>query len=120
MKLFIRSVIAVLFLAALTLPAFAQGPRLAIKIGAPSSKCFPITIKNLQTSPLTATAAYLVVFDQTNCKRTCESKIAVNKAVGPCETYSFRICCSGTLPPKYVAYVRIPYSGGYNESFLVN
>ena len=91
-----------------------------MKIGATSGKCFLITLKNLQTAPVTATAAYLVVFDQTNCKRTCESKIAVNRAVKPCESYSFRICCSGTLPPKYIAYVRVPYSGGYNESFLSN
>ena len=120
MKLFIRSVIAVLFLAAFTLPALAQSPKLAIKISSPSGKCFPLTLKNLQSTPLTATAAYLVVFDQTNCKKTCDSKIGINKALKPCEAYGFRICCSGSLPPKYIAYVKVFYSGGYNESFLVN
>ena len=120
MKLIIRSVIAVVFLAALVLPALAQSPKLALKIGSPSGKCFPLTLKNLQSTPLTATAAYLVVFDQTTCKKTCDSKIAINKALKPCEPYGFKVCCSGSLPPKYIAYVKVFYSGGYNESFLFN
>jgi hypothetical protein len=119
-KLFIRSVIAILFLAALTFPALAQSPKLAIKISPPSGKCFPLTLKNLQGTPLTASSAYLLVFDQTNCKRTCESKIAIDKALKPCEAFGLRICCSGSLPPKYIAYVKVFYSGGSNESFLVN
>ena len=120
MKLIIRSVIAALFLTALTFPALAQSPKLAIKVSSPSGKCFPLTLKNLQAAPLTASAAYLVVFDQASCKKTCDSKIAINKALKPCEAYSFRICCSGSLPAKYIAYVKVYYSGGYNESFLVN
>src|SRR3954449_1108745 len=79
MKLIIRSVIAFLFVIAFAYPSLAQSPKLAIKIGSPSGKCFPLTLKNLQTTPLTASAAYLVVFDQTNCKKTCDSKIAINK-----------------------------------------
>ncbi|MFN2623890.1 MAG: hypothetical protein ABR611_13715 [Chthoniobacterales bacterium] len=120
MKLIIRSVIAVLFLAALTLPALAQSPKLAIKIGAPSGKCFPLTLKNLQTTVLTTNSAYLVVFDQGKCQRVCESKIALKKDLKPCEPYTYRICCSGSVPPKFVAYVKVFYGGGYNESFLVN
>ena len=120
MKLIIRSVIAVLFLAALTLPALAQSPKLAIKISPPSGKCFPLTLKNLQSTPLTVSSAYLVVFDQGDCKKTCDSKIALNKTLKPCEPFRTRVCCSGTLPAKYIAYVRVFYAGGYNESFLVN
>ena len=119
-KLIIRSVIAVLFLTALTLPALAQSPKLAIKISPASDKCFPLTIKNLQSTPLTVSAAYLVVFNQEDCKKTCDSKVAVNKTLKPCELFRFRICCSGTFPPKYIAYVKVFYAGGYNESFLVN
>jgi len=120
MKLIPRSLIALLFLAAIASPALAQSPKLAIKIGSPSGKCFPFILKNLQTTPLAASAAYLLVFDQTNCKRTCDFKIAIDKTLKPCEPYAFKICCSGTVPPKFIAYVKVFYSGGSNESFLVN
>jgi hypothetical protein len=66
-------------------------------------------------------SAYLVVFDQASCKKTCESKIPLNKALNPCEAFSYRICCgSGVVHPKYIAYVKVYYSGGFNESWLVN
>lgn len=120
MKLIPRSLIALVFLAAIASPALGQTPKLAIKIGPPSGKCFPLILKNLQSTPLTASAAYLVVFDQATCKKTCDSKIAIDKSLKPCEPYGFKICCSGSLPPRYIAYVKVYYSGGYNESFLVN
>ena len=119
MKLIVRSVIAVLFLTALTLPAVAQS-KVAVKINPPGGNCFLVVLKNLQSAALTASSAYLVVYDQNNCKKVCDSKIGLNKPLKPCELFRFKLCCQGSLPPKYMAYVKVYYSGGYSEDWLWN
>jgi hypothetical protein len=119
MKLIIRSMIAVLFLIALAMPSLAQSPNLAVRISPPPAPdgCFPVTVKNLRTSPIGLTAAYLTIFDQTTCKITCEFKIPLGQKLGPCKTFSFKICCSKPLPSKHIAYVRVNHSAGNNEQW---
>ena len=119
MKLIVRSAIAFLFLAAFAFPALAQSPKLAVRIGPPSKICFPVTIKNLQTIPLGVSAAYLLVFDQSNCQKVCETKIAIDKKLKPCEPLVFKVCCQH-LPPKYMVYVKIFHGGGSVEDWLWN
>jgi hypothetical protein len=120
MKLITRSAIAFLFLAAFAFPALAQNPKLASRLGKPSASCFPFTLKNLEPNLLSVSAAYLVVFDQTNCKKTCDFKIAIDKKLKPCEAYTFKICCDHPLPAKYMAYVKIFHAGGSSEDWLWN
>jgi hypothetical protein len=119
MKLLIRSMIAVLFLTALAMPSLAQVPNVAVRISPPPApgKCFPVTIKNLGTTTITANAAYLTIFDQSTCKVTCEFKISLEKRVTPCKILTFKICCEKPLPPKYIAYVRVAHSLGNNEQW---
>lgn len=119
MKLIIRSMIAVLFLIALAMPSLAQSPNLAVRIFPPPAPdgCFPVTVKNLRTSTIGLTAAYLTIFDQTTCKVTCEFKIPLGQKLGPCKTLSFKICCSKPLPSKHIAYVRVNHSLGNNEQW---
>ena len=119
MKLIIRSMIAVLFLVALAVPALAQSPNLAVRISPPPAPdgCFPVTIKNVRTTPISAKAAYLTVIDQSTCKVTCEFKVAIGKTLSPCQSHSFKICCSKPLPSKHIVYVRIVHSLGNNEQW---
>jgi len=119
MKLIIRSMIAVLFLVALAMPSLAQTPNLAIRISPPPAPggCFPVTIKNMTTGLITGNAAYLTILDQGSCKVTCEFKIRLGKVLKPCESYTFKICCSKPLPSKHIAYVRVNHSLGNNEQW---
>ena len=118
MKVIIRSMLAVLFLIALAMPALAQSPNVAIRISPPPAPdgCFPVAIKNLRTSLITTQAAYITIFDQESCKVTCEFKIPLGKTLKPCETYKFKICCN-KLPSKHIAYVRVVHSLGNNEQW---
>jgi len=120
MKLIIRSAIACLFLAAFAFPALAQNPQLAAQLGKPSGSCFPLKLKNLQPGLLKVGPAYLVVFDQGTCKKVCESKIALGQRLKPCEVYTFKICCDHPLPARYMAYVKVFYTGGSTEDWLWN
>jgi hypothetical protein len=119
MKLIIRSTFAVLFLIALAIPALAQSPNLAIRILPPPAPdgCFPVTIKNLRTSLVTTNVAYVAIFDQATCKMTCESRIPLGKRLKPCESYTFKMCCSKPLPSKHIVYVRVTHSLGNNEQW---
>ena len=119
MKLIIRSMIAVLFLAALAMPALAQAPNLAVRISPPPAPdgCFPVTIKNVTGAPISAKTAYFTIIDQRTCKVTCESKVAIRKTLNPCESHSFKICCSKPLPAKHIVYLRVYHSLGNNEQW---
>jgi hypothetical protein len=119
MKIILRSTIAFLFLIALALPALSQAPNLAIRIAPPPAPggCFPVTIKNLNPGLITGNAAYFAIFDQATCKMTCEVRITLGKQLKPCESYTFKICCSKPLPSKHIAYVRVNHSLGHNEQW---
>ena len=119
MKLILRSAIAFLFLIAFAFPSLAQS-KIAIRTAPLSSSCVIVSVKNLQTAPLNASAAYLMVFDQNTCKKACDTKIALNRNLNPCELFRFKLCCSHALPAKYIAYVKIFYAGGYSEDWLWN
>ena len=119
MKLIIRSAIGFLFLVAFAFPSLAQS-KLAIRTAPLSGSCVIVSVKNLQAAPLNASSAYLVVYDQNNCKKVCDSKIGLNKNLTPCELFRFKLCCSNALPAKYIAYVKIFYAGGYSEDWLWN
>jgi hypothetical protein len=119
MKLITRSTIVLVFLIGLASPLLAQSPNVAVRILPPSSpSCFPFVIKNLRTSLVSVTAAYITIVDQSNCKVTCEFKIPIGKKIKPCENYTFKICCERPLPPKYIAYVRVNHSLGNNEQWF--
>jgi hypothetical protein len=119
MKLIVRSIIALLFMMALALPSLAQSPDLAIRIAPPPAPggCFPVTVKNLRTSTIALNAAYLTIIDQSNCKVTCEFKIPLGQKLGPCQSFTFKICCAAPLPSKHIAYVRVNHSLGNNEQW---
>jgi len=119
MKLIIRSVIASLFLVAFAFPALAQS-RIALKINPLGGNCFLVALKSLQAAPLNASSADLVVFDQNTCKKVCDAKVRVGKTLKQCEISRFKICCNSPLPPKYIAYVKVYYPGGYSEDWLWN
>jgi len=119
MKLITRSAIGFLFLLALAMPSLAQSPNLAIRIGPPPTQaCFPVTVKNVRSTPINCTAAYLYIFDQKTCKLACQFKIPFGKSLLPCQSASFKICCQKPLPPTWIAYVRVNYVGGWNEEWL--
>lgn len=119
MKLIIRSAIAFLFLIAVAFPALAQS-KLALRTAPLSGSCVIVSVKNLQTAPVNASAGYLVVYDQNSCKKVCDSKIALNRNLQPCDLFRFKLCCSHPLPAKYIAYVKVFYAGGYSEDWLWN
>lgn len=117
MKLITRSTIALVFLIGLATPLLAQVPNVAVRINSPTQNCFPVTVKNLQTSTLNLQAAYVTIFDQSTCKITCEFKITLGKKLDPCKTLDFKICCQKPLPPKYICYVRVVHNSGSNEEW---
>jgi hypothetical protein len=117
MKLIVRSMIAVLFLTALALPSLAQRPDVAVRISSPSGSCFRVMVNNLRTTPTKINVAYITIFDQDTCKKTCEFKVSIRKELGPCKTLDFKICCEGRLPSKYIAYVLVYHSAGNNEQW---
>jgi hypothetical protein len=120
MKLITRSAIAFLFLAAFAFPALAQNPSLAIRISPPTSKktCFQVTIKNMRPTAIASSAAYVVIFDQSNCKRVCEFKMALPKKLAPCQSLNFTICCAKPLPPTWITYVAVNHNFGLNEEWF--
>jgi hypothetical protein len=118
-KLIIRSSIALLFLLALAMPSLAQNPNVAIRVTEPSAQgCFRITVKNMRTSQLKVTAAYLTVFDQSTCRIACEFKTSVRRNVNACDNLSFDLCCPKSLPRRYIAYVRVAHARGNNEAWF--
>lgn len=119
MKLITRSTILLVFLIGLATPLLAQSPNVAVRILPPSSpSCFPFVIKNLRTSLVNVTAAYITIVDQSNCKVTCEFKIPIGEKIKPCGNYTFKICCEKPLPSRYIAYVRVNHSLGNNEQWF--
>ena len=118
MKLITRSTIVLVFLIGLATPLLAQAPDVAVRIGTPSQSCFPFTVKNLRTSLVSVTAAYITIVDQSNCRVTCEFKIPIGKKIKPCGNYTFKICCEKPLPSRYIAYVRVNHSLGNNEQWF--
>jgi hypothetical protein len=118
MKLVNRSAIALLFLTVLAVPALSQN--LAVRINPPPVPgCFPVTIKNLRSTPLNCTSAVMLVIDQSNCKTVCKFGMNVNQTLGPCQSFSFKMCCTNPpLPPKYIIYVRVAHALGYNEQWF--
>jgi hypothetical protein len=118
MKLITRSTIALVFLIGLAMPLLAQGPNVAVRISKPSRSCFPVTLQNLRTTPVKVQAAYISIFDQSNCKLTCEFKMALEKKLDPCKPLAFRICCEKPLPAKYICYVRVVHNLGNNEEWF--
>lgn len=117
MKLLSRSAIALLFLCVFAVPALAQN--LAVRISPPpAGACFPVTIKNLRTSPLKCTSAIMLVIDQTTCKVVCKNGLNINQTLNPCQSFTFKMCCANPpLPPKHIVYVRITHSAGTNEEW---
>lgn len=118
MKLITRSTIVLVFLIGLATPLLAQSPNVAVRINSPRQSCFPVTVKNLQTSTIKLQAAYVSIFDQSTCKLTCEFKITLEKRLTPCKTLDFKICCQKPLPPKYICYVRVAHNLGSNEAWF--
>jgi hypothetical protein len=120
MKLILRSTIGFLFLIALALPALAQNPNLAIRIAPPATPkaCFQVTIKNMRTTTIASSAAYLVIFDQKTCQRVCEFKMPLAKKLPPCQSLNFTICCAKPLPPTWITYVAVTHNFGVNEEWL--
>ncbi len=118
MKLLIRSTIGFLFLIALAMPSLAQN--LAVRIGPPPvPNCFPITIKNLRTAPLLCNSAIMLVIDQSTCHTVCKLGMNLNKNLGPCQSFSFKMCCQNPpLPSKYIVYVRVNHAAGTNEEWF--
>ena len=119
MKLTIRLTIAA-FVIAFAMSSQAQSPNVAIRIGPPPAPggCFPVIVKNLRTTPINTTAAYIHIFDQSNCKQTCVFKIPLPKTLGPCQSFTFTICCNKPLPSKWITYVRVNHNFGNNEQWL--
>ena len=117
MKLITRSTIALVFLVGLATPLLAQTPAVSVRINSPTRSCFPVTVKNLQSSTVKLQAAYVSIFDQSTCKLTCDFKITLEKRVTPCKTLDFKICCEKPLPPKYICYVRVVHNSGSNEAW---
>jgi len=76
-----------------------------------------VNAKNLRSTLITVNTAYISIFDQGTCKRTCDSKIKVGTKIKPCETYTFKICCPKPLPAKHIVNVRINHSLGHNEQW---
>ena len=105
-------------LGALTVPALAQN--LAVRIGPPPApNCFPITIKNLRTTPLLCKSAIMLVFDQSNCHAVCKFGMNLNQNLGPCQSFTFKMCCQNPpLPSKYIVYVRVTHAVGTNEEWF--
>jgi hypothetical protein len=60
----------------------------------------------------------MAIFDQSNCKLVCESKIPLVKTLGPCQTYAFKMCCQKPLPPQFICYVRVNHNLGVNEEWF--
>ncbi|HXM33235.1 MAG TPA: hypothetical protein VN921_06235 [Chthoniobacterales bacterium] len=120
MKLITRSTIALVFLIGLATPLLAQNPNLAIHIAPPPTPktCFPVTIKNLRATPIVCNSAYVVIFDQSNCKRVCEFKMSLPKNLAPCQSATFTICCAKPLPPTWIVYVAVHHNFGMNEEWL--
>jgi hypothetical protein len=120
MKLITRSAIVLVFLLGLATPLLAQNPVAAIRIGPPLTPkaCFPVTVKNLRPAPIQLNGAYMAIFDQSNCKLVCESKISLANGVGPCQTHVFTMCCSKPLPSKFICYVRVKHNLGTNEEWF--
>jgi hypothetical protein len=120
MKLIPRSIIALVFLLGLATPLLAQNPVVAIRIGPPPTPnaCFPVTLKNLRPAPINVNSAYMAIFDQSNCKLVCETKIPLAKNLGPCQTYAFKMCCQKPLPPQFICYVRVNHNVGVNEEWF--
>jgi len=113
-----RSIIALVFLAAFVTPALCQN--LAVRINPPPVPgCFPVTIKNLRSTPLNCTSAGMLVIDQSNCKTVCKFGQNLNQTLGPCQSFSFKMCCTNPpLPAKYIIYVRVAHALGSNEEWF--
>jgi len=120
MKIINRFTIAFLFLIALAAPALAQNPNLAIRIGPPPTPkaCFPVEIRNVRTTPINCSVALVTIFDQSNCKRVCEMKMALSKTLAPCQSFKFTICCPKPLPPTWITRVQVNHNFGMNEEWF--
>lgn len=119
MKLIVRSTIAVLFLTALAMPSLAQSPHVAVRVSPQSTtqQCFTVTIRNLRTTPIGCTAAYLTIYDQKTCKVTCEFKVPLGRRLGSCQVFRFKICCDKPVSAAFIAHVRINHAQGNDEGW---
>jgi hypothetical protein len=117
MKSIFRSLIAVLFLLAFTMPLVAQNPKVAIRVS-PSRNCVKVVLKNLTTASVAVSTAELWIFDQKTCRRLCITRKVINKKIGACQDFEFEICCDN-LPPAsgYIYYVRVRHNLGMNEEW---
>jgi hypothetical protein len=115
MKLITRTAIAFVFLLGLATPLLAVNPDVAVRISPPSGTCFTVSLKNL--GPLTTVnLADLAVYDPKMCKRVCFSEMKLGKALKPCETMTFKICCKAHLI-GFICRVRVHHSFGINEEW---
>jgi hypothetical protein len=115
MKFLTRSAIALVFLIGLATPLLAVNPDVAVRISPPNGTCFTVSLKNL--GPLTTVnLADLSVYDPKTCKRLCFSEMKVMKALKPCETMTFTICCKAHLV-GFISRVRVHHNFGINEQW---
>jgi len=122
MKLISRSLIVVVLLMGLAMPALTQNPAVRMTPGG-SKACVKVTLKNLNTAaPITVSLAELLIFDQKTCRRLCIKRLPLNnKKIDKCQTLDFEICCPQTsLPdaPGYIYFLRISSSAGSTQDWL--
>ena len=117
MKTMLRSMGALLLLAAFAAPLCAQNPIVAIDLR-PSNECMKGTFKNLRTTTISVSYVELWVYDAKTCKRICATRKVVHERIKPCDTLDFDLCCK-TLPKAsgYIYYVRVHHSAGINEAW---
>lgn len=117
MKTMLRSIGALLLLAAFAAPLCAQNPIVAIDLR-PSNECMKGTFKNLRTTTISVSYVELWVYDAKTCKRICATRKVLHERIKPCDTLDFDLCCK-TLPKAsgYIYYVRVHHSAGTNEAW---
>ena len=122
MKMFLRPIMAALFLFASAMPLFAQNPNVAIRFDATHGTgeyCAKGELKNLKTTPITVSYVELWIYDTKTCKRVCVTRKVLNQTIKPCDVLSFELCCKNAAPAFVdgIYYVRVHHSLGINEAW---
>jgi hypothetical protein len=117
MKTMLRSMGALLLLAAFAAPLCAQNPNVAIRLY-PSKECVKGTFKNLTTTTIGVSYVELWIYDAKSCKRICATRKVLSQKIEPCNTLEFDLCCPNTPSASgYIYYVRVHHSAGTNEQW---
>jgi hypothetical protein len=122
MKLIARSLLALLFSIALSMPASAQNPAVRMTKG-PSNESVNFTLKNLSPVTIGIGSVEFRVYDQSTCKLLCAVKRAVNKKITKCQTLDWEVRCNAPVPAAaggYIYYLRVRNASGTSltESWL--